>query len=296
MLNTERPSSQHTALDQYDSRTLVRALASDHAVAVQAVVEAGDALAAAVDAAVPRLNAGGRLIYVGAGTSGRLGLLDSVELNPTFSWPTERAIACLAGGSSAIYQAVEGAEDDEAAGARAMGEAGINGNDVVILLAASGGTPYTLGALRAAKSLTALTIGIANNPNAPISNEAEIGIVLNTGAEAISGSTRLKAGTAQKVALNTLSSAIMVRLHKVYGNLMVDVRATNKKLVIRAVRLTAQAAKCDEARARLALDACDFSVKVAIVMIRLNVDAGAALAKLSSVGGSVRSALSGLTA
>jgi N-acetylmuramic acid 6-phosphate etherase len=283
MLNTERPSSQHTALDQYDSRTLVRALASDHAVAVQAVVDAGDALAAAVDAAVSRLNAGGRMIYVGAGTSGRLGLLDSVELNPTFSWPTERAVAFLAGGPSAIHQAVEGAEDDEAAGARAMSEAGVNGNDVVILLAASGGTPYTLGALRAAKSLTALTIGIANNPNAPISNEAEIGIVLNTGAEAISGSTRLKAGTAQKVALNTLSSAIMVRLHKVYGNLMVDVRATNKKLVIRAVRLTAQAVKCDEAQARLALDACDFSVK-----------AGAARAKLSSVGGSVRSALSGL--
>src|SRR5262249_11156415 len=156
-----------------------------------------------VTAAVPRIRAGGRLVYVGAGTSGRLGLLDSVELHPTFSWPNERAVALLAGGKEALYVAVEGAEDSREQGAADVAAVSAGPNDVILGIAASGGTPYVLGALQEARRLGALTIGIANNPDAPVAREAELGITLDTGSEVISGSTRLKAGTAQKIALNT---------------------------------------------------------------------------------------------
>ncbi len=269
----------------------MRAFAQDQARAAEAVLAVAAHIAPAVDAAAERLERGGRLIYVGAGTSGRLGLLDAVELNPTFSWPQARVYALLAGGPEALFQAVEGAEDNAAAGAQDLIELGVNDNDVVIVLAASGATPFALGALRAAREAGALTIAFANNPAAPLTAAAEIGITLDTGAEVIAGSTRLKAGTAQKIALNTLSSAIMVRLNKVHGNLMVDVRASNAKLRKRAVSLTMHAAHCDEARAVHALDACAFRVKTAIVMIECNLDAAHADALLASVHGSVRKAV-----
>ena len=291
MLKTERPSLAHTHLDEYPMPELVDALIGDQDAAVAAVSVAAPQIAAAVTAAVPRIEAGGRLVYVGAGTSGRLGLLDSVELCPTFSWPRERAIALLAGGHTAIYQAVEGAEDNRALGAADIAAAAIGANDVVLLLAASGTTPYVLGALHAARDAGALTIGIVNNPGTPVADEAEIGITLDTGAETISGSTRLKAGTAQKIALNTFSSALMVRLHKVYGNLMVDVQPTNAKLVRRTVRLTMHATGADEAAARAVLEACGHSVKVAIVAIRLNCSASTARDRLDAARGSVRAAL-----
>jgi N-acetylmuramic acid 6-phosphate etherase len=290
-LNTEARAPEHANLDQYTTDALVRALALDQARAAEAVLAAAPTIAMAVDAAAERLARGGRMIYVGAGTSGRLGLLDAVELNPTFSWPHSRAIALLAGGRDALFQAVEGAEDDASAGAQDVRNVGAGENDVVIVLAASGGTLFALGALKAAREAGALTIAFANNPDAPLTAEAEIGITLDTGAEVISGSTRLKAGTAQKIALNTLSSAIMVRLTKVYGNLMVDVRATNAKLRRRAVSLTMHAAHCDEARAVEALDSCAFRVKTAIVMIECGLDAERADALLESVQGSVRKAL-----
>jgi N-acetylmuramic acid 6-phosphate etherase len=197
----------------------------------------------------------------------------------------------MAGGASAMFVAVEGAEDDEAQGAADVLQVGVGANDVVLLLAASGATPYVLGALRAAKSLGALTVGFANNPDAPVTKESDFGITLNTGSELISGSTRLKAGTAQKIALNTFSSALMVRLNKVYGNLMVDLRATNAKLVRRAVALTMRAAQCDEATALSVLARCDHHVKVAVVAIRCGLDVDAARALLEAVGGSVRRAL-----
>jgi len=192
----------------------------------------------AVDAALPRLQRTGRLIYVGAGTSGRLGLLDSVELAPTFSWPPHRACAVVAGGAQAVLQAAEGAEDDHAQGAAQLRALDPTGDDVVLLISASGSTPFVRGALEAARATGCLTIGMVNNLGTPIAAASEIAIVLDTGAEVVSGSTRLKAGTAQKIALNTFSSALMVRLHKVYGNLMVDLRATNTKLQQRALRLT----------------------------------------------------------
>lgn len=291
MLNTETPSSLHARLDEYASEALVRAFADDQLNAVAAVQKAAPELARAVDAAVPRIRAGGRLLYLGAGTSGRLGLLDSVELFPTFSWPAERAVARLAGGDSALFKAVEGAEDDAPQGAADLRALQPSPNDVVILVAASGATPYVLGALREARALGCLTIGIANNPGAPVAGEAEVGITLDTGTEVISGSTRLKAGTAQKIALNTLSSSIMVRLHKVYGNLMVDVKATNAKLRRRSVALTMRASGKPEAESAAALQAAEGSVKLAILMLRAGLDAATARSRLDAVDGNLRAAL-----
>lgn len=291
MLKTETPSKDHAQLDQYPTTELINALVDDQQNAVRAVRAASPRIAAAVTAAVPRIEAGGRLIYVGAGTSGRLGLLDSVELYPTFSWPQERALALLAGGSKALYVAVEGAEDDLEQGAADLRATNPTPNDVVLLLAASGGTPYVLGALRAAREIGALTVGFANNVDAPVANEAEIGVTLDTGSELISGSTRLKAGTSQKIALNTFSSALMVRLNKVYGNLMVDLKPTNAKLVKRAVTLTMIATGADEPAARAALEQCDFHVKVAIVALSKQTSIDQARALLEAARGSVRQAL-----
>jgi len=291
MLKTETPALAHAELDQYPTAELVNALVDDQLNAVNAVRAAAPRLAAAVTAAVPRMEAGGRLIYVGAGTSGRLGLLDSVELYPTFSWPHGRAVALLAGGSDAMFVAVEGAEDDIAQGAADLQSVEVMANDVVLLIAASGGTPYVLGALRAARAAGALTIGFANNLDAPIALEAEIGITLDTGAEVISGSTRLKAGTSQKIALNSFSSALMVRLNKVYGNLMVDLKATNAKLVRRAIRLTSFATGASEDAARAVLEGCDFHVKTAIVALSRQIGVEEARVLLEAARGSVRQAL-----
>ena len=291
MAGTESVHPAHAGLDGYDSLQLVLALAGDQQHAALAVLAAAADIARAVDAALPRLQAGGRLVYVGAGTSGRLGVLDSVELLPTFSWPPERALALMAGGAGAMYLAVEGAEDDRDQGATDLRALLPTAHDVVILIAASGTTPYALGALLAARAAGALTIAIANNPGAPLAAEAQIGIVLDTGAEVISGSTRLKAGTAQKIALNTFSSSLMVRLHKVYGNLMVDLRASNAKLEKRALWLTMLASGADEASAQSALTESGKRVKVAIVMLKAGIDAAQAEQRLDAAMGSVAGAL-----
>jgi N-acetylmuramic acid 6-phosphate etherase len=293
ILRTEQPHPAHPELDRYDTAALVDAFVADQALAAPAVQAAAARLAQAVDAAVPRLQAGGRIVYVGAGTSGRLGVLDSVELHPTFSWPRERAPALLAGGEGAMFLAVEGAEDDAAQGAADLAALQAAASDVVLLLAASGTTPYALGAAAAARAAGALTVGIVNNPGAPLAAACDIAVVLDTGPELISGSTRLKAGTAQKIALNTFSSSVMVRLHKVHGNLMVDLRATNAKLVRRALHLTMRASGAGEVEARAALTACGARVKVAIVMLQAGVDAAAAERRLAAADGSVRRALAG---
>lgn len=181
MLKTETPSSQHPDLDLYELPQLISAFVEDQLEAVAAVRAAGPQLALAVAAALPRIQAGGRLVYAGAGTSGRLGVLDSVELYPTFSWPRERAVALIAGGRDAMFVAVEGAEDDREQGARDLQAVVIGPNDVLLALAASGGTPYVLGALEAARAAGALTIAFANNAQAPVTAAAEIGITLDTG-------------------------------------------------------------------------------------------------------------------
>jgi N-acetylmuramic acid 6-phosphate etherase len=290
-LRTEQPHPEHPGLDRYDTATLVDAFVADQAQAAWAVRAAAAQLAQAVDAAVPRLQAGGRIVYVGAGTSGRLGVLDAVELFPTFSWPRDRAPALLAGGQGAMFLAVEGAEDRAEQGAADLQALQPTPQDTVLLLAASGTTPYALGAAQAARAAGALTVGIVNNPGAPLAAACDIGVVLDTGPEVISGSTRLKAGTAQKIALNSFSSSVMVRLHKVYGNLMVDLRASNAKLVARALRLTVRATGASEADAQAALAACGSQVKVAIVMLQAGVDAVAAQARLDAAQGSVHGAL-----
>jgi len=291
MLNTETPSQAHAALDQYPTTELVNVFIDDQFNAVEAVRQAAPRISAAVTAALPRMEAGGRLIYVGAGTSGRLGVLDSVELYPTFSWPHGRAVALLAGGSDAMFVAVEGAEDDFDQGGADLQGVNVGPDDVVLALAASGGTPYVLGAIQAARAAGALTIGFANNPDAPVALEAEIGVTLDTGPEVVSGSTRLKAGTSQKIALNTFSSALMVRLNKVYGNLMVDLKATNAKLVRRAIRLTSFATGADEEAARAVLEQCGYHVKTAIVALSKQTSVEQAQALLEAARGSVRQAL-----
>jgi N-acetylmuramic acid 6-phosphate etherase len=291
---TEQPHPDHPQLDTYDTPRLVDALLADQALAAQAVQAAAPALAAAVEAAVPRLRAGGRIVYVGAGTSGRLGLLDSVELNPTFSWPRERSPALLAGGPQALLHAVEGAEDQREQAAADMQALAPTAQDVVLLIAASGSTPYAIAAAGAARATGALTVAIVNNPGSPLTAACELAVVLDTGPEVISGSTRLKAGTAQKIALNTFSSAVMVRLHKVHGNLMVDLRATNAKLVQRALRLTMAATGADPAAAQAALAACGQQVKLAIVMLQSGADAAAAASALEAAQGSIAQALAAL--
>lgn len=291
MLNTESPSSRHPDLDLYALPELVDAFIEDQLQAVNAVRAAGPQLAAAVAAALPRIQAGGRILYAGAGTSGRLGVLDSVELYPTFSWPRERAVAILAGGEKAMFVAVEGAEDDAQQGGRDLLALQPTANDVLLALAASGGTPYVLGAIAAAKASGSLTIGFANNPEAPVTAAADIGITLDTGPEVISGSTRLKAGSAQKMALNTFSSSLMVKLHKVYGNLMVDLKPTNAKLVKRALALTVRASGASEADAAAVLAQCDQHVKTAIVALRKGITVAQAQAALNAADGSIRVAL-----
>lgn len=288
---TEAPHPLHEGLDTYAPAELVQAFIGDQQFAAQAVLTAAPQIAAVVEAALPRLQRGGRLVYVGAGTSGRLGMLDSVELLPTFSWPGERSRAVLAGGNGALFQSVEGAEDNPIQGAADLGALSPAPDDVVLLITASGTTPYVLGALQAAREAGALVVGIVNNPGTPVAERAELAVVLDTGEELVSGSTRLKAGTAQKIALNTISSALMVRMNKVYGNLMVDLRATNAKLQQRALRLTVLASGADEAAARDALAACGERVKVAVVMLGARIGAAEAESRLDAALGSVRGAL-----
>lgn len=290
---TESINQRYRDLDALETLELVQTFAEDQINAVEAVQKAAPQIAKAVELAVGRLKKGGRLIYVGAGTSGRLGLLDSVELFPTFSWPSDRAVASLAGGQGALWRAVEGAEDDYEAGKRDVLALNLGLNDVVIGIAASGTTPYPQGAFAAAKQVGALSIGIANNPDTPVLQQCDLPILLDTGPEVITGSTRLKAGTSQKIALNTFSSSVMVRLGKVYGNLMVDLQATNIKLVARAIRLTRIATGASEEQARAALEQCKFHVKTAIVMIKKDLSAEAAQALLDKVEGNVRRALEG---
>lgn len=289
--STESTHSEHSQLQGYDTATLVSSLIGDQARAAQAVARAAPDLAAAVDAALPLLQQGGRLLYVGAGTSGRLGVLDSVELWPTFSWPRDRAVGLLAGGSQAMFVAVEGAEDREDLGAQDLQALQPTARDVAVLIAASGTTPYVLGAARAAREAGALTVGVTNNAGSPLTQAVAHPVVLDTGPEMISGSTRLKAGTAQKIALNTFSSALMVRLHKVWGNLMVDLQATNHKLRARALRLTELATGAPTPQAQEALSASNYHVKTAIVMLRAGVSADRARDALAAAQGNIEAAL-----
>lgn len=287
---TEAINPRTAGLDQMPAADLVRILAAEQRAAVDAVTAASEPLASAVEEIASRLRGGGRLHYVGAGTSGRLGFLDASEMPPTFGTDPSLVCAHIAGGIGALTRAVEGAEDDAQAGEREMREH-VKPGDAVVGISASGGASYVLGAIRAARSAGAWTLGVANSAGSPLPQAADLGIVLSTGPEPLTGSTRLKAGTSQKIFLNTLSTAIMVRLGKVHDNLMVDVVATNKKLRKRALRLVMHLANIDQTRAADLLQQADGSVKLAVVMACKHMDAAQARSLLQARGGSLRASL-----
>jgi N-acetylmuramic acid 6-phosphate etherase len=265
-LLTEQISPRYFELDSWSTGEIVAAMYEGQLAAVAAVRPALAVIAKAVDHAVPALKRGGRLVYVGAGTSGRIGVQDGTELTPTFDWPPERLVFLMAGGLDALVQSVEGAEDSEANGARAVTEANIGRNDVVIGVAASGTTPYTIGALRAAREAGAVTVALASNPGAPLLEQATHRILVETGEEVIAGSTRMKAGTAQKIVLNLFSTALMVKLGRVYRGLMVHMRATNAKLRRRAEIMVQEIAGCDESEAVAHVENAGGDVKLAILL------------------------------
>jgi N-acetylmuramic acid 6-phosphate etherase len=288
---TEAINPRTAGLDEMPVADLVRILASEQRAAVDAVVACTDALAIAVLEISRRLRSGGRLHYVGAGTSGRLGYLDASEMPPTFG--TDPALVCahIAGGTGALTRAIEGAEDDAQAGEREMRDH-VHSGDAVVGISASGGAPYVIGAIRTSRSAGAWTLGVANSSSSALLEACDLGIALTTGPEPLTGSTRLKAGTSQKILLNTLSTAIMVRLGKVHDNLMVDVVATNNKLRKRALRLVKQLTGQDDAQAAELLRDANGSVKVAVVMARKTVNASGAAEILRAHGGSLRASLS----
>jgi N-acetylmuramic acid 6-phosphate etherase len=292
-MRTEQLSPRYLDLDAWPTSEVVAAMYEGQLAAAAAVREALDAIAAAVDDAVPPLRRGGRIVYVGAGTSGRIGVQDGTELPPTYGWPSDRVIFSMAGGLGALVQSVEGAEDNEAAGAQAMTDAGIGPDDVVIGLAASGTTPYTIGALKAAGQLGALTIGVANNPGTPLLEVARHPILVETGPEVIAGSTRMKAGTAQKIVLNLFSTAVMVRLGRVYHGLMVHMRASNIKLRRRAERIVREIVNCSAEDAARFVEQADGDVKTAI-LLGLGLNATEAAQVLARHDGNLRAAISEL--
>ncbi len=292
---TEDVSARYVDLDGWPTRDAVEAMYEAQLTAVAAVRPALGAIAAAADEAAQALHRGGRLVYAGAGTSGRVGVQDGAELPPTFDWPLDRLVFAMAGGQGALVKSAEGAEDDEAAAVRAMDEAAVGPTDVVLGIAASGTTPYTVAAVRRAAERGAVTIGIANNTDAPLLAAARHKILAETGAEVVAGSTRMKAGTAQKVVLNLLSTAIMIRLGRVHNGMMVHMHASNVKLHKRAAEMVMRITDCDHATAVDALTRCAWDVKTAVLVVHgLAPDRAAAL--LSREHGSLRAALAALPA
>ena len=265
-LITEEIDPRYAELDSWPTAQMVAAFYEGQLAAAAAVQTALPVIARAVDDAAQALARGGRLVYAGAGTSGRIGVQDGAELTPTFNWPAERVVFLMAGGMEALVRSVEGAEDSEADGARAVAEAKIGANDVVIGLAASGTTPYTVGVLRAARDTGAVTVGVANNPGAPLLQAVRHPILVITGSEAIAGSTRMKAGTAQKIVLNLFSTALMVKLGRVFCGLMVHMQATNAKLRQRAKTIVSGIAGCTRADATRHLAAANGEVKLAVLL------------------------------
>lgn len=278
-------------LDMLSSRELLaRINDEDHRVA-PAIEKELDAIAQLTDLIVDRLRKGGRLIYSGAGTSGRLGVLDAAECRPTFSVPDGLVIGVIAGGERALKHAVEGAEDDRAQGAMDLKQLALSPLDVVVGLSASGRTPYVCGALEFARSKGCVTGAIACSPNAAMFAFADIAIAPVVGPEVLTGSTRMKSGTAQKLVLNMLSTATMVKLGKAYQNLMVDVNASNAKLKARAIRIVMLATDCDEETAKAALSQTDYHAKTAIVMLLTQCSASDAAMRLAQHQGYIRDAI-----
>lgn len=290
-LPTEARNPRTAEVDLLAGEELARCLHADNHDVASAVEQALPVIGRAIEAIAERLSRGGRLFYIGAGTSGRLGVLDASECPPTFGVEPEMVQGIIAGGDSALRNSIEGAEDDSSEGAADLACHGLTEADVVVGIAASGRTPYVIGSLRYARSIGAISIAVVNVAESEASWEASLTIEALTGAEAITGSTRLKAGTAQKMVLNLLSTGAMIRLGRTYGNLMVDVRASNEKLRRRAIRMVSDAAECDPATAGRALEFADWHAKTAIVMIRKHVDSDSAVGMLQRASGFVTRAL-----
>jgi N-acetylmuramic acid 6-phosphate etherase len=278
-------------LDLLSARDLVGVMNAEDASVAGAVGHALDAIAAAVEAVTARLRAGGRLIYVGAGTSGRLAAVDAVECVPTFNISPGLIRAMVAGGPEALWSSTEPVEDDARAGRDDLASIDTRAAEAVVAVSASGRTPYVLGALEHARSVGALTVAISCNPGARASALVDHPIEIAVGAEVVAGSTRLKAGSAQKMVLNMLSTATMIRLGRTYGDLMVDVRSENEKLRARALRVVRLATGADDSEAARALAASGHDAAVAVVMLRASVDAAGARDALEATGGSVREAI-----
>jgi N-acetylmuramic acid 6-phosphate etherase len=291
MTTTETASPRFAAIEDWSASDLVEGIVEGQFTAIAAVRAAAPALTEAIERSAERLDRGGRLIYVGAGTSGRIATQDAAELPPTFNWPYERAVPVMAGGESALTHAAEGAEDDGPAARQALEALELGPDDVVISVAASGRTPFAMAALELAREVGALGIGVFCNAGAALGAVSDIAILLDTGPELIAGSTRMKAGTAQKAALNCLSTGIMVRLGYVYRGLMVEMRATNVKLRGRAIRMVATLAGVDEHKAEAGLDAAGGSIKLATLMLSKGLDRQDAEPRLKAARGNLRNAM-----
>ncbi len=290
-LATEQPNPVSEGMEALDTEQLLRLINSEDRRVAEAVAAEIPNIALAVEAIVAAVRAGGRLFYIGAGTSGRLGVLDAVECPPTFNTPPELVQGILAGGEGALSRASEASEDDPAAGERDLTARGFAARDVLVAIAASGRTPYVLGAVAAARKAGAPTVGLSCSPDSELARAVDIAITPLPGAEIIAGSTRMKAGTATKLVLNMLSTATMIKLGHVYGNLMVNVQPRSSKLRDRAVRIIARAAEVSPERAAQLLDGAAGKVKTAVVMGRLGIERAEAENRLSTAGGRVSEAL-----
>ncbi|EPI06803.1 N-acetylmuramic acid 6-phosphate etherase [Enterococcus faecalis 20.SD.W.06] len=271
-LTTEARNEATKKIDQVSTLEMVTLINQEDQKVAQAIEKVLPQIAAAIDAAAERFKKGGRLIYCGAGTSGRLGALDAIELTPTYSVSPERAFGILAGGEKAMYQAIEGAEDSKELAIEDLTQHQLTARDVVIAIAASGRTPYAVSAIEYGKKVGALTISVTCNNQSPMNQLAEIGIAPIVGPEVITGSTRMKAGSAQKMVLNMFSTGIMVKVGNIYQNLMVNVQPTNKKLIQRATNIIKEAAEIEESQAKEYLEAAQLEVAPAIVMAKAHVD------------------------
>jgi N-acetylmuramic acid 6-phosphate etherase len=287
---TEQISPRFVELDSWSTREMIDAMYEGQLAATAAVRSALPSISNAVDHAVPALQRGGRLTYVGAGTSGRIAVQDGAELPPTYNWPLDRLVFIMAGGTSALLKSSEGAEDRSDDGSRAIADAGIGSDDVVIGVAASGTTPFTVSALHAARDRGAVTIGVANNAGTPLLDAVQHGILIETGTEVVAGSTRMQAGTAQKIVLNLFSTAVMVRLGRVYRGLMVNMRARNAKLLRRAEVIVDQIVGCGHDESARVVQAADGDVKLA-VMLGLGLEITHAKDVLQKHHGNLRTAI-----
>lgn len=294
-MSTETADPRFVDIDRWPTTAAVEAMLEGQLAAVAALKGQTGAIAAAAEAAAARLHKGGRLVYAGAGTSGRLAVQDGVELTPTYNWPADRLVFLVAGGTAALLRSVEGAEDNVAAAREEALAADVGPNDVLIAVAASGRTPYAVAALETARARGALTIAIANNPGTPLLEGADHPILADTGSEIVAGSTRMKAGTAQKAALNILSTAIMLRCGLVHRGLMVNMRISNEKLAHRARRMVATLAGTDEAQAADALARADNDLRRAVLVAR-GLSPHDAADRLASAGGDLGSALAAAAA